>query len=68
LFLQEAWSSRETELLEEVANLTEQLAQQSELAAQAQLQLQQQGAALEEAQQQLEELSTQVCFSCAEPG
>jgi ElaB/YqjD/DUF883 family membrane-anchored ribosome-binding protein len=62
--LQEAWSSRETELQEEVANLTEQLTQQSELAAQAQQQLQQQGAALEEAQQQLEELRTQVSVCC----
>jgi ABC-type transporter Mla subunit MlaD len=69
--LQEAWSSRETELLDEVASLTDQLAQQSELAQQAQQQLQQQGAALEEAQQELEELRTQVnillllrCRSC----
>jgi ABC-type transporter Mla subunit MlaD len=60
--LQEAWSSRETELLDEVASLTEQLAQQSELAQQAQQQLQQQGTAMEEAQQELEELRTQVCM------
>jgi ElaB/YqjD/DUF883 family membrane-anchored ribosome-binding protein len=63
LFSQEAWSSRETELQEEVANLSEQLGQQSELAQQAQQQLQQQSAALEEAQQQLEELRTQVGLS-----
>ncbi|WIA20953.1 hypothetical protein OEZ85_005292 [Tetradesmus obliquus] len=59
----EAWSSRETELLDEVASLTQQLAQQSELAQQAQQQLQQQGAALNEAQQDLEELRTQAAAS-----